>query len=320
MDIKSAFDKISYWLLLNKLLDRGAPAYLVLILQHWFTQQQLFVRWGTSISEGFNMSNGIRQGSVLSPLLFSVYVDDFSSELNNTRIGCHVANRAVNNFSYADDLVLVAPSAAALNELIGVCEMLAGSHYITYSTNKSKCMCIVPRQCRLQVLPQIRLCNAPLEYVDKFSYLGHIITDEFYDDEDIMKETRNLCARGNALVRQFNFCNMDVKCTLFKTFAYSVYCGALWANFRVATLNRLKVAYNMVMRRLAGVPPWNSARTMFVNLGVHSFPERVRSLCYGARERVMDSGNSLVRAVVDSDAAVYSALWLRWSDVLELER
>ena len=318
MDIKSAFDKISYWLLLNKLLDRGVPLYLVLVLRYWFAEQQLHVRWGGAVSDGFCMSNGIRQGSVLSPLLFSVYTDDFNILLNESKIGCHIANKPFNNLSYADDLVLVAPSAVALNEMVNLCETLAGRHYIQYSTEKSKCMSILPMGCRLQVLPNVRLYGDALEYVTKFTYLGHIITEDFRDDEDILKETRNLCARGNALIRQFNFCNMDVKCMLFKTYCYSFYCASLWGRFRVESLNRLKVAYNMVMRRLAGVPPWHSARTMFVRLGVHSFSERIRSMYHGTRQRVHISANSLLSTLVHSDAAIGSRLWQRWHDALHL--
>ena len=318
VDIKSAFDKVSYWLLLKQLLERGVPLYLLLLLRQWFTQQQLYVRWGGAVSRGFAMANGIRQGSVLSPLLFNVYVDQFNTLLNGAKIGCHIANNPLNNFAYADDLVLVAPSAVALNELISLCEVLADRQYIKYSTTKSKAMCILPSSFSMTVLPKIRLYGENLEYVNKFNYLGHIISNDFYDDEDILKETRNLCARGNALIRQFSFCNMDVKCVLFKSFCYSFYCGALWANFRVATFKRLMVSYNMVMRRLAGVPPWHSARQMFVGLGVQSFPERVRSLCYSMRERASSSSNSLLQTLTCSDAAAGSVLWQRWTQLLDL--
>ena len=62
------------------------------------------------------MKNGIRQGSILSPHLFNVYVDGLNHSLNGSRIGCHIANEAMNNFSYADDLVLLAPSTSGYVE------------------------------------------------------------------------------------------------------------------------------------------------------------------------------------------------------------
>ena len=318
IDVKSAFDRVSYWLLLSKLQERGVPLYLLLILQHWFTEQQLCVRWGATISDTFNMKNGIRQGSVLSPILFNVYVDQLNVLLNDSRIGCHIANKAVNNFAYADDLAIVCPSASALNDLLRICEDFARHHYIQFSTNKSVCMNICPSSCHLSSRPDIYFCGTVLEYVEKFTYLGHVIIEDFNDDEDVKKETRNLCARGNALIRTFYFANFDVKIRLFTTYCFSFYCSPLWNNFRVATLSRLRVTYNNIMRRLAGVPPWHSAREMFVHSGVDSFAERVRWQCWGTMQRVTNSQNVLVQTARDSDAGLHSQLWQRWIHLLYL--
>ena len=223
----------------------------------------------------------------------------------------------MSNFSYADDMAVVCSSAFALNEMLKLCEGLAARHYVEYSTSKSECMTITPQHCRPTCPPAIYLNGEKLKYVNKFTYLGHIITSDFYDEDDIKKETRNLCARGNAIIRQFSFCNMDVKCNLFRSYCYSFYCGSLWTNFRMATFNRLKVCFNMIMRRLAGVAPWQSAREMFANLGLQSFAERHASVCEGVRARARASENTLIHNLVDSDAAVWSALWQRWTLLLD---
>ena len=61
------------------------------------------------------MKNGIRQCSVISPYLFNVCVDDLNVRLSAAKVGCHIANQTANNFSYADDMALVAPSALTIN-------------------------------------------------------------------------------------------------------------------------------------------------------------------------------------------------------------
>ena len=66
LDIKSCFDLISYNKLFCILSSRGVPKYIILLLLNWYTGQNLMVRWGNALSEKFNMSNGIRQGSCLS--------------------------------------------------------------------------------------------------------------------------------------------------------------------------------------------------------------------------------------------------------------
>ena len=78
------------------------------------------------------MLNGIRQGSIVSPHLFNVYVDEMNERLNRSKVGCFISNTPMNNFSYADDLALVAPSAASLNELLKICGCFAKEHFIIF--------------------------------------------------------------------------------------------------------------------------------------------------------------------------------------------
>ena len=185
IDIKSAFDRVSYWELFNKLIDRGAPLQLVLMLKFWYTSQALFAGWGNVHSEAFNMRNGIRQGSILSPYFFNVYVDDLNYNLNRSGIGCHVAGVPINNFSYADDLVLVSPSPVATNELLLICDEFAKENYIVFSPTKSVCMRILPSSLKLNRCPSVYLGGVKLLYVESFNYLGHVLNSSFSDDEDI---------------------------------------------------------------------------------------------------------------------------------------
>ena len=91
------------------------------MLMYWYTKQELCIRWGAEMSPYFTISNGVRQGGILSPSLFAVYMDDLSSLLNTSRIGCHIDDVCINHVFYADDLCLMAPCAIALQELINVC-------------------------------------------------------------------------------------------------------------------------------------------------------------------------------------------------------
>ena len=66
------------------------------------------------MSDNFCISNGVRQGGILSPKLFSVYVDDLSDKLINQTGGCHIDNLCMNHVMYADDISLMAPNPASL--------------------------------------------------------------------------------------------------------------------------------------------------------------------------------------------------------------
>ena len=75
MDASKAFDKVNHWHLLDKLLNRGIPLCLVRLLMFWFSNQDYIVKWNNLHSNSFKVTNGVRQGGILSPRLFTVYVD-----------------------------------------------------------------------------------------------------------------------------------------------------------------------------------------------------------------------------------------------------
>ena len=79
------------------------------------------VRWGSEISEKFSVTNGVRQGSILSPHYFKVYMDDLSITLNSFKIGCVISEIIINHIMYADDLVLISLSSAGLQILLNTC-------------------------------------------------------------------------------------------------------------------------------------------------------------------------------------------------------
>ena len=62
------------------------------------------VRWSTACSEMFAVSNGVRQGGILSPLFFNVYMDGLSDILCRTECGCTMGGRMINHLMYADDI------------------------------------------------------------------------------------------------------------------------------------------------------------------------------------------------------------------------
>ena len=316
IDIKSAYDLVSYQKLFCILCDRGVPKYLILLLLSWYTTQKLVVRWGGTLSDSFGMANGIRQGSCLSPHLFNVYVDQLNYQLRNSGVGCHIANKCVNNLSYADDMVLLTPDAKSLNELLKICEEFAREYHITYSIMKTEAMLILPRGTKLDNPPLIYLNGCVIGYVDRFRYLGHIITSSFTDDEDIAREIRNLYVRGNTIIRKFGFLNLDTKRTLFKSYCYSLYTCSLWSKYCQASLNKLKVAYNDIMRQLVGVPRWHSARTVFVENNIRSFFENVRAVSYSLMSRVVCCSNSLIQALLRSDCYTMSRTRENWFKIL----
>ena len=85
----------------------------------------LCMKWGSIVSDAFLVANGVRQDGVLSPVLFTMYMDELLLQLKCNDIGCHWDHFFTRVFCYADDFILLAPSLSA-------CESFSISHGLKF--------------------------------------------------------------------------------------------------------------------------------------------------------------------------------------------
>ena len=111
------------------------------------------MRWGLQYSGTFHVTNGIRQGGLISAALFNIYLEDLSGQLNDSRVGCRVGSVIINHLAYADDIVLLAPSPKALNSLLYLCDLYASLYDIIFSTEKTQCMIFWPKEFLFKYYP-----------------------------------------------------------------------------------------------------------------------------------------------------------------------
>ena len=102
------------------------------------------------------MSNGVRQGRVLSPYLFAVYLDDLSNELNNIKAGCYSGEVLLNHLMFADNICMFCPSVRWLQRTLDVCQAYAESNGIIFNCNKTVCMTFKAKSARLYLSLKIR--------------------------------------------------------------------------------------------------------------------------------------------------------------------
>jgi len=174
IDVSKAFDSMSHHGLFLKLMYRQVPVRLLNILEDWFGKCETCVRWGSTFSDMFSLSRGIRQGGVLSPHLFAVYIDDLINVVENTGVGCRMCSVPTCIILYADDILLLAPSVTALQTLLSVCELALLKIDLHINATKSVCLRIGPRSnnpCR-----KILTTNGqPLNWESNIRYLGVFI-------------------------------------------------------------------------------------------------------------------------------------------------
>ena len=280
------------------------------------------IRWGSIMSESFNVSNGVRQGGILSPYLFNIYMDDLSYKLKKIYAGCKIANLIINHLFYADDLVLMCPSHRGLQDLLKICEKYASEHDIIFDTKKSVVLVRRSKLLKNALIQPFILCGEKLIEVNEVKYLGHYITADGKDEKDMIRACGQLYAQGNSLIRKFHMCTEKAKIKLFVTYCSQFYCAQIWSyNNHDKFYQKLKVAYNNVFRFFLRLPrdaqgrPC-SASGMFVSRKVKSFPEILRNVVYKFRCRLDASENELVKSTLFKNVANLSKLRKHWNRLL----
>ena len=229
-------------------------------------------------------------------VLFNVFIDILSNDLNNSKIGCHLGPTLINHVLYADDLVLISPSHKALQLLVNICENYGIRNDVVFSTEKTKCMIFSKRL--IQNYHPINLNGQNVEFVRSITYLGVLIRDDLSDDDEIEHQSRNLCARSNTLSRTFFNCGTLIKNRLFQTYCTSIYGLGLWQFYKKKNIDDFKVCYNNAFRYLHGYVRWCSASATFVGNNTMSFIELVRKKQFTILNLALTSDNIFVQSSI----------------------
>lgn len=220
-------------------------------------------------------------------------------ELSSTNVGCSVDGVFINNISYADDMVLLSPSISALQKLLGICESYAETHGLKYNAVKSEFMVFKAGAKTYSDVPSVRLYGSPLKRVTQFKYLGHWVSDDLSDNNDIERERRALAVRCNMLARRFARCSEKVKITLFRAYCQSFYTCSLWVKYTQRAYSALRVQYNDACRVLFGLPRYCSASAMFAELQIDGFQAIIRKRAASMLRRVRDTSNNILQTLAE---------------------
>ena len=142
-----------------------------------YTNSKLQVKWNNIKSEMFSCSNGVKQGGVLSPILFAIYVDDLLNTLRLNGNGCHVNTMFCGAFAYADDIVLLSPTVYGLNNMANICQVYGKEYDIMFNPNKSQLITFTNKKNIFR--PSITIDDKKVLWVNNVNQLGHKLYCEF---------------------------------------------------------------------------------------------------------------------------------------------
>ncbi len=170
LDISKAFDKVNFTILFTKLMNRNFPKSIIKVLFDWFNNSYICVKWLGVCSSCFRLKSGVRQGGVLSPVLFAIYVDDILLKLHNSNIGCIVKGVVLNSFMYADDLIILSCSLTDLQRLINMCSHELVNLQLSFNVNK--CCCLRVGRRFAVTCCKIVIDEHEIDWVSELRYLG----------------------------------------------------------------------------------------------------------------------------------------------------
>ena len=168
MDLSKAFDTLDHPILMEKLKYYGIQGTALKLFESYLSNRRQLIDFDTNFSDELPIQMGVPQGSILGPLLFIIYMNDF-----------HQSTTKFKPIIYADDTTLVASLDAfnctgeLINTEVNKVTSWLSANKLSLNVNKTKAMVFSPTQ-RNFIKPDIKINDTVLEYVDSFNYLGII--------------------------------------------------------------------------------------------------------------------------------------------------
>jgi hypothetical protein len=168
LDIKKAYDTVWREGLWEKLSNVGIDGKILNVIKNMYEKVQSCVVINNRPSSWFSIDVGLRQGCVLSPLLFLIFINDLLRELKESGMGVTASGIQVSNLAFADDIALLANTKEDLQAMLQIAERYARKWKFTFNTKKCKVMVFN----RVGENPDVFLDGDRLEVVKAYKYLG----------------------------------------------------------------------------------------------------------------------------------------------------
>ena len=101
----------------QSLMDRNLPRNFIGVLLDWLLKSFVCVRWCGIFSFQYRITAGVRQGGILSPVLFAIYMDTLIKRLRSSGLGCKIVDKYYGCLVYADDILLLSYTASAMRAI-----------------------------------------------------------------------------------------------------------------------------------------------------------------------------------------------------------
>lgn len=216
-----------------------------------YSRQQLRAVWRGCRSINFETSNWIRQGGVISPLLFCVYIDMLLIELEKAGTGCHKGRYFYGALCYADDITLCAPSIDGLRCMLRKCETFGDLFSVTY--NPTKTVCVQFSRSRITDRPSVYLNGSQRQWREEVNHLGNHLTYNLREHVEICEKKSDLIQRVNSVIVTLGRSSSSIICKVFNSQCAHFYGAEAWS-YADKTVSEFQTMWNRCVRRLFHLP------------------------------------------------------------------
>ena len=236
----------------------------------------------------------MKQGGVLSPRIFTMYVDDIIVRLRNRGIGCHLLSTFLACIMYADDLCLIAPTRGAMQQMLEICEEFCLEFCLSFNAKKSKALTFGSG--KIPSISPLVLNGESIDFVTKWKYLGCTVTSVpkfgFSNDSEL---NAFYCAT-NSILRSLKKPNDLVLMKLLYSNCVPnlTYCAEV-KELTTSDMHKSNVALNDAIRRIFSYNRWESTRHLRQQLRLPNIVEIFCSRKKYFTERNCQHSNAVIR-------------------------
>ena len=296
MDASKAFDRLVHSGLFLKLINRGTPKIFIDILIYWYKDLKCRVKWDGHLGNWFSIFAGVRQGGILSPDLYNIYVDDLVLILQKSGVGCYISKIFAAALLYADDMCVLAPSLHGLQKLLDLCSLYCEEWDICLNAKKTKSMYFGKST---EIKFQTTLNGSPIQWVTEWKYLGVILKSGKRFGCSVKERVKSFYRALNSILRIEGRSGDMVLLQLIETHCVPILTYAVEV-IHVSDRDEhrsMRVAYNSVFRKMFGYRVFESVTNLQHSLNRNTWEELVAKRRDGFLRRARACNTaSLVRA------------------------